>query len=160
MIALLDRERERQEEATSSESKPVAGSGKHAMLETLGRRGKLSARSFEGRKAMREYLAVIHKDPDHGYAVTFPDFPGLTTFAAFLDGAPDVAASHLTIHLDEAEQAGATLPKASSFETIARDPLYVDRVATVSLKRSDLFWVVSEVTPAAGESPANDDVRI
>jgi hypothetical protein len=34
---------------------------------------------------MGEYIAVIRKDPDHGYAVTFPDFPGLTAFAAFFE---------------------------------------------------------------------------
>jgi predicted RNase H-like HicB family nuclease len=55
---------------------------------------------------MREYIAVIHKDPEHGYAVTFPDFPGVIAFAAFLEGAPDVAASHLTIHLEEMEYGG------------------------------------------------------
>jgi predicted RNase H-like HicB family nuclease len=60
---------------------------------------------------MRKYIAVIHKDPERGYGVTFPDFPGLIAFAAFLEGAPDVAASHLTIHLDEIEQGGRALPE-------------------------------------------------
>jgi predicted RNase H-like HicB family nuclease len=108
---------------------------------------------------MREYLAVIHKDPDHGYAVTFPDFPALITFAAFLDGAPDVAASHLTVRLDEVEREGAAMPEPSSFEEIAADPLYANRVATITLTRGDLFWVVNGVIPADGDTPANDDVR-
>jgi predicted RNase H-like HicB family nuclease len=106
---------------------------------------------------MREYIAVIHKDPDHGYAVTFPDFPDLITFAAFLEGAPDVAASHLTIHLDEIERGGVALPEPSSFEAIAFDPLYVDRVATVALIRGDLFWIVNEIIPAGKCEAANDD---
>ena len=106
---------------------------------------------------MREYIAVIHKDPDHGYAVTFPDFPGLITFAAFLEGAPDAAASHLTIHLDEVERGGAAMPEPSSFEAIAFDPLYADGIATVTLARSDLFWIVDQVIPADGHTPANDD---
>jgi predicted RNase H-like HicB family nuclease len=106
---------------------------------------------------MSEYLAVIHKDPDHGYAVTFPDFPGLITFVAFLEGAPAVAASHLTIHLDEIERGGAALPEPSSLEAIAFDPLYVDRVATVILTRGDVFWIANEVIPADGATPANDD---
>jgi predicted RNase H-like HicB family nuclease len=106
---------------------------------------------------MSEYLAVIHKDPDHGYAVTFPDFPGLITFVAFLEGAPAVAASYLTIHLDEIERGRAALPEPSSLEAIAFDPLYVDRVATVTLTRGDLFWVVKEIIPANDRSPANDD---
>jgi hypothetical protein len=61
-----------------------------------------------------------------------------------------VAASQLTVHLDEVERSGAALPKSSSFDAIGRDPLYVDRVATVSLTRSDLFWVVDQVIPAVG----------
>jgi predicted RNase H-like HicB family nuclease len=96
---------------------------------------------------MREYIAVIHKDPEHGYAVTFPDFPGVIAFAAFLEGAPDVAASHLTIHLEEMEHGGRALPQPSSFAAIAHDPLYVDRVATVTLTRGALFWIANEFIP-------------
>lgn len=58
---------------------------------------------------MLEYIAVIYKDPDHGYAVKFPDFPGLITYAAFLEGAPDVAASHLTILISTKQNSAAPL---------------------------------------------------
>jgi hypothetical protein len=44
------------------------------------------------------------------------------------------------------------MPEPASFEAIAFDPLYTDRVATVSLTRGDLFWIVNEVIPAEGHT--------
>ena len=33
------------------------------------------------------YIALIHKEKDGGYGVSFPDFPGVTTVADTLDAA-------------------------------------------------------------------------
>ncbi|MBK8457240.1 MAG: type II toxin-antitoxin system HicB family antitoxin [Phyllobacteriaceae bacterium] len=36
---------------------------------------------------MAHYIALIHKDPDSGYGVSFPDAPGVTAVADTLDDA-------------------------------------------------------------------------
>ncbi len=33
------------------------------------------------------YIALIHKEPNSGYGVSFPDVPGITAVADTLDGA-------------------------------------------------------------------------
>lgn len=48
---------------------------------------------------MREYIGVIRRDPDHGFAVTFPDLPA--------------AEQGLSKHLAEMHAAGAAIPAAS-----------------------------------------------
>src|ERR1700735_3042542 len=105
---------------------------------------------------MNEYIAIIHKDPEHGYAVTFVDFPELIAFAAFLEGAPDLAASRLTLHLDELQEAGEALPEPRTLIDIEADPLYVERVAAVTLIRGPVFWTVGGVIPAHPDSAPDD----
>ena len=34
---------------------------------------------------MASYIAVIHKDPDSDFGVSFPDFPGCITAGATID---------------------------------------------------------------------------
>jgi predicted RNase H-like HicB family nuclease len=101
-----------------------------------------------GGSLVTEYIAIIHKDPDHGYAVTFADFPDLIAFAAFLEGAPELAASRLTLHLEEKGEAGEALPKPRSLAIVEADPLYVERIAAVTLIRGSVFWTVGSVIPA------------
>ena len=36
---------------------------------------------------MRQYIALIHKEADSDYGVSFPDFPGVGTAGASLDDA-------------------------------------------------------------------------
>ncbi len=36
---------------------------------------------------MRQYIALIHKDPDSDYGVSFPDLPGVATAGSTLDEA-------------------------------------------------------------------------
>jgi predicted RNase H-like HicB family nuclease len=38
------------------------------------------------------YIAIVHKDPDSGYGVSFPDVPGVTAVADTLDEAIGEAA--------------------------------------------------------------------
>ena len=37
---------------------------------------------------MSEYVAFIHKDPEHGYVISYPDFSELIAYSAFLEGRP------------------------------------------------------------------------
>jgi predicted RNase H-like HicB family nuclease len=46
---------------------------------------------------MRHYVAVVHKDKDSDFGVSFPDFPGAVTAASSLDEAVEMAAEALAI---------------------------------------------------------------
>jgi predicted RNase H-like HicB family nuclease len=105
---------------------------------------------------MNEYIAIIRKDTDHGFAITFADFPELIAFAPFLEGAAELAASRLTLHLVEWEKTGEPLPEPVSLEAVEADPLYVERVAAVTLIRGPVFWSVGSIIPTHPGSAADD----
>src|ERR1700692_3271696 len=52
-----------------------------------------------GRIPMRHYIALIHKDADSDYGVSFPDLPGVITAGSNLDEARKMAAEALAFHL-------------------------------------------------------------
>lgn len=51
------------------------------------------------RYQMRHYIALIHKDADSDYGVSFPDLPGVITAGSNLDEARKMAAEALAFHL-------------------------------------------------------------
>lgn len=82
---------------------------------------------------MRAYIALIHKDTDSDYGVSFPDLPGCVTAGATLEEARSLAAEALAFHLEGMIEDGAPPPQPSSLDVImsereARDavPVLVD----------------------------------
>lgn len=65
---------------------------------------------------MRQYIALIHKDADSDYGVSFPDLPGVITAASTLDEARDMAAEALAFHLEGMAADGEAVPEPSSLE--------------------------------------------
>ena len=49
---------------------------------------------------MLSYIALIHKDADSEYGVSFPDLPGCISAGATLDEARAMAAEALAMHLE------------------------------------------------------------
>ena len=47
---------------------------------------------------MRQYIALIHKDTDSDYGVSFPDVPGCVTAGLDLDDARSMAEEALALH--------------------------------------------------------------
>ncbi len=47
---------------------------------------------------MPQYIAIIHKDADSDYGVSFPDLPGCVSAGVDLDDARDMAAEALALH--------------------------------------------------------------
>jgi len=47
------------------------------------------------------YIGLIHKDPDSGYGVSFPDMPGITAVADSLDEAIAQGAAVLAFALED-----------------------------------------------------------
>lgn len=70
---------------------------------------------------MRQYIALIHKDPDSDYGVSFPDLPGVATAGSTLDEARAMAVEALALHLEGMAEDGEDIPAPSSMEEIMKD---------------------------------------
>jgi predicted RNase H-like HicB family nuclease len=71
---------------------------------------------------MRNYIGLIHKDPDSDFGVSFPDFPGVITAGTTLDDARALAQEALTLHIDGLTEDGEAIPEPSALEEIMSDP--------------------------------------
>jgi predicted RNase H-like HicB family nuclease len=70
---------------------------------------------------MALYLAIIHKDPDSDYGVSFPDFPGCITAGSDLDEARRMAEEALAFHIQGLREDGDDIPPPSSLEEAMAD---------------------------------------
>lgn len=80
---------------------------------------------------MRHYIALIHKDPESDYGVSFPDSPGVVTAGTDLDDARAMAAEALALHLEGMAEDGEAVPELSSLEEIMADAENRDGVAVL-----------------------------
>ncbi len=78
---------------------------------------------------MSNYIAIIHKDQDSDFGVSFPDFPGCISAASTIDEAKDMAQEALSLHIKGMIEDGETVSSPSRLEDIMADPLYSDAVA-------------------------------
>jgi len=84
---------------------------------------------------MTHYIALIHKDPESDFGVSFPDFPGCVTAGKTLDEAQTMAEEALALHVEGMAEDGDPIPEPSSLEAIMSDPPNRDGVAVlVTLK--------------------------
>ncbi|MEP3439696.1 MAG: type II toxin-antitoxin system HicB family antitoxin [Hoeflea sp.] len=85
---------------------------------------------------MAYYIALIHKEPDSGYGISFPDVPGVTAVADTLDEAMREAAIVLAFAFEDwnGEQ-----PVPRSLDALRQDKEFLERSADT---------VVAAVTPA------------
>jgi predicted RNase H-like HicB family nuclease len=67
---------------------------------------------------MRHYIALIHKDANSDYGVSFPDLPGVISAGSTLDEAHAMAAEALAFHLEGLAEDGETVPEPSTLEEI------------------------------------------
>lgn len=70
---------------------------------------------------MRQYIALIHKDADSDFGVSFPDLPGCITAGTNLDDARAMATEALAFHLEGLVADGEAVPEPSSLEEIMSD---------------------------------------
>ncbi len=78
---------------------------------------------------MADYIALIHKDPDSDYSVSFPDFPGCVTAGATLDEARALAAEALAFHVAGMREDGEDVPAPSPMAAIMSERENRDAVA-------------------------------
>jgi predicted RNase H-like HicB family nuclease len=78
---------------------------------------------------MAQYIALIHKDADSDYGVSFPDLPGCVTAGATLDEARAFAGEALALHLEGLVADEQPVPEPSTLEAVMDDPVNRDGVA-------------------------------
>jgi predicted RNase H-like HicB family nuclease len=76
-----------------------------------------------------DYVAIIHKDPDSDFGVSFPDFPGCITAGRTRDEANNMALEALSGHIEVMREAGETVPAPSSLDEVMRHPQFRNGVA-------------------------------
>jgi predicted RNase H-like HicB family nuclease len=67
---------------------------------------------------IHQYIALIHKDDDSDFGVSFPDLPGLITAGHTLDEARQMAGEALAFHLEGLAEDGDAAPAPSSLADI------------------------------------------
>ena len=82
------------------------------------------------------YIALIHKEADSGYGVSFPDVPGVTTVADTLDDALYEAGIALGFAFEDWQ---GLLPSARTLDELRADSAFREWAADA---------VVAAVTPA------------
>jgi len=76
---------------------------------------------------MSHYIALIHKEPDSSYGVSFPDVPGVVTAADSLDAALSQAAEVLAFAAEDwAELTGEPFPKPRTLDSLRADRGFAD----------------------------------
>ncbi|MGQ0684611.1 type II toxin-antitoxin system HicB family antitoxin [Bradyrhizobium sp.] len=80
---------------------------------------------------MRQYIALIHKEADSDYGVSFPDLPGAISAGKTLDEAREMAAEALALHLEGLAADGEAAPEPNSLEKIMSDAQNRDAVAVL-----------------------------
>ncbi len=78
---------------------------------------------------MRPYIALIHKEADSDFGVSFPDLPGCVTAGTTLDEARALATEALALHLEGFLADGEPLPEPASIEHIMAEREHRDAVA-------------------------------
>src|ERR1051325_4095442 len=71
-------------------------------------------------------VALVHKDHDTSYGVSFPDVPGCISAGDTFEQAMDNAAEALAGHLAAMEADGDPLPKARSLEELREDAGFIE----------------------------------
>ena len=101
---------------------------------------------------MTDYIAIIHKEGDSDFGVSFPDFPGCATAGRTLDDARTMAQDALSLHIEGLLEDGGALPAPSLLETVMSERGNREGVAIlVSAPRRAPRSVRVNVTIAADE---------
>jgi predicted RNase H-like HicB family nuclease len=78
---------------------------------------------------MRHYIALIHKDADSDFGVSFPDFPGCITAGSTLQEALTMAQEALAGHIAVMSDDGEAIPAPSDMDRIMAETENRDGVA-------------------------------
>jgi predicted RNase H-like HicB family nuclease len=82
---------------------------------------------------MTTYIAVIHKDAESDYGISFPDLPGCVTAGSTIDEAMVMAREALALHVEGLLEDGEEVPNPTPADAIDRD----DAVAIAAIDVPD-----------------------
>ena len=71
---------------------------------------------------MRDYVAVVHKEADSDFGVSFPHFPGCVSAGATFAEAAAMAAEASNGHAGLMADEGETNPEPSTLDLVMSDP--------------------------------------
>lgn len=80
---------------------------------------------------MRPYIALIHKDPDSEFGISFPDFPGCISAAGSADEARVMAVEALALHIAGMIEDDLEIPQPSSLDEVLSNPDNRDGLAVL-----------------------------
>jgi predicted RNase H-like HicB family nuclease len=80
---------------------------------------------------MTSYIAIVHKDPDSDFGISFPDFPGCISAGGTLDEAVAMAQEALAVHTDFMRKEGQELPSPMTMEAAIKEALPEGLFATM-----------------------------
>ena len=72
---------------------------------------------------MTHYIALIHKEPESGYGISFPDVPGVIAVADTLDEALQEASIVLAFAFEDWDGA---LPEPRTLDQLRLDPEFLE----------------------------------
>lgn len=75
---------------------------------------------------MKPYIAIVHKDRDSAYGLTFPDAPGCFSAADEMDDLFKNAAEALSGWFDVARQEGLQIPPTRDLMALKADPEWAE----------------------------------
>ncbi|MFA5120274.1 type II toxin-antitoxin system HicB family antitoxin [Zavarzinia sp.] len=78
---------------------------------------------------MGPYIALIHKEAESDFGVSFPDFPGCVTAGSSLDEARAEAQEALALHVEGMIEDGEALPEPSTLAAVMAERENRDAVA-------------------------------
>ena len=68
------------------------------------------------------FVSFIHRDPDSGYGISFPDFPGCVSVGDTVDEAVRNGCEALACHVEGLAETDEPVPGPRSIEDIRSDP--------------------------------------
>jgi len=80
---------------------------------------------------MNHYIALIHKEADSDFGVSFPDLPGCVTAGRDLAEARALAEEALALHLEGMAEEGEAIPEPSGLDAIMADEANREGVAVL-----------------------------
>jgi predicted RNase H-like HicB family nuclease len=98
-----------------------------------------------------DYIAIIHKEPDSDFGVSFPDFPGCISAGRTLDEAKDMAGEALHLCIEEMRAACEPIPTPAALDEVMRNPDFQDGVGFLVSIKEPVKTVRVNITLSAGE---------
>lgn len=79
---------------------------------------------------MKPYIAIVHKDPESAYGISFPDAPGCFSAADEMDELFALAEEALAGWTEAMREGGLIIPPTRDLSEIKADPEWAESLAT------------------------------